>query len=206
MLPHFEFHTKFCFLISSNPTFHAKHINIFSAGHLDKIKGHQDTISAMAMLPKEVLAKSRLFIAGRGNNGERSDLEQHIAHHKLGKHVVLLGQINNVQDWLDASDIFVLASHEEAFGMVFIEAGARAKPVVATDVGGIPDIIVDKKTGLLVAPRDPQALSKALQHLIENASLRETLATNAYERIASKFSIDNMISRYTMIFNQLVSR
>lgn len=174
---------------------------LFSAGHLGKIKGHQHTIQALEQLVAEQ-PNTMLYIAGTGSADEKAQIEATIAHCKLESHVTLLGQISNIKQWILSADIFVQPSIEEAFGLVFIEAGACAKPVIATAVGGIVDII-NEETGILVPPSSPSSLSKALNTLIKNKALRDMLGDNAYQRISNLFSLDKMINSYDELFKSL---
>ncbi|MEW9798973.1 glycosyltransferase family 4 protein [Alteromonas sp. CYL-A6] len=179
--------------------------HLLSVGHLGEIKGHKDTISALAALPDALRSRTMLHIAGSGTVEEEKSVQQHISALGMDNQVQLLGQITNVGRWLTACDLFVLPSHEEAFGLVFIEAGANELATVATRVGGIPDIIEHEKTGLLVLPGHAEQLAGALARLIEDEDLRRTMAKNAYQRVASQFSTDNMIERYLNIFHRIYS-
>ena len=89
----------------------------------------------------------------------------------------MLGLRRDVMNILQSLDLFVLPTHQEALGTVFIEAGAMGLPVVATDVNGVPEVVVDGETGVLVPPRDPAALAVAISGFLENPVRREILAT-----------------------------
>jgi len=171
------------------------HLILLSIGHLGEIKGHQDTLVALHDLLTD-FPKIHLYIAGDGSQSEKTTLLSIIEKLALADHVSLLGQINNADDWLTACDIFVQPSIEEAFGLVFIEAGSKAKPVVSTAVGGIKEIIVHNETGLLVSPKSPQELAKAIAICIENPEKRKQMGNNAYDRVASKYTLEHMISNY----------
>ncbi len=177
-----------------------KQITLLSLGHLGHIKGHQDTITALATLIDNN-PEVHLYIAGAGSTVEKQKIEQQITHLNLKNKVTLLEQISNAKAWLQACDIFVQPSIEEAFGLVFIEAGAQAKPVVATNVGGIKEIIIDKETGYLVTPESPNEIAKALQALIDSPEQRTLMGANAYRRVKKHFSIEAMIDSYLTIFN-----
>lgn len=174
-------------------------IALLSIGHLGHIKGHQDTITALATIT-HTTPNVHLYIAGDGNSKEKQTIIEQISSLKLQKHITLLGQINNVKEWLCACDIFVQPSIEEAFGLVFIEAGAQAKPVVATCVGGIKEIIIDKETGFLVSPSKPTELANKLNLLINSTAQRVNIGENAYRRVKTHFSISSMINNYLNIF------
>ncbi len=174
---------------------------LLSVGHLGKIKGHQDTLTALASCVEQ-FPNLHLYIAGDGKPDEKMQLETQVASLKLEDHVTFLGQINNVPLWLTACDIVIQPSIEEAFGIVFIEAGALAKPVIATNVGGIKEIILNDKTGLLVPPSAPKALSQALKQLLISPSQRMQMGDLAYNRINKHFSLDCMAEKYITAFKQ----
>ncbi|QBL09621.1 glycosyltransferase family 4 protein [Rheinheimera sp. D18] len=176
---------------------------LLSIGHLGEIKGHQDTLRALALLNRSNVF---LYIAGTGSEQERVKLIELSARLNLEKQVTFLGQITDSAQWLDACDIFVQPSHEEAFGLVFIEAGARRKPVVATHVGGIKEIIQHGETGLLVQPASPQQLADNLTRLLDNEQLCQNMADAGYIRVQQIFSIRAMTDSYQAIFNQLLQK
>jgi glycosyltransferase involved in cell wall biosynthesis len=175
---------------------------LLSIGHLGEIKGHQDTLLALSQFTQTMPAL-HLYIAGDGSAQEKLKLTELVNKLQINEHVTFLGQINNAFCWLEACDIFIQPSVEEAFGLVFVEAGAKAKPVISTAVGGIKEIIVSKETGLLVPPSSPKAVGNALVTLINSAALRKQYGENAYKRITEHFSLTNMVEKYTEIFTSL---
>ncbi|BEU01877.1 hypothetical protein OAG1_06770 [Agarivorans sp. OAG1] len=177
-------------------------IILFSAGHLGRIKGHQDTLKAFKLLPQQ--QNCQLFIAGSGSKKESKALLRYRDKLGLQERVHFLGQINNTAEWMEAADIFVQPSLEEAFGLVFIEAGLRHTPVVATQVGGIPDIVIDGETGFLVPAAKPEQLAATISKLIDSEALREKLGEAAEQRVRSQFDTQHMINNYLGIFNQLL--
>ena len=178
-------------------------ITLLSIGHLGVIKGHQDTLVALANLTT-TNANIHLYIAGEGNPTEKKILTNLVSKLAIDKNVTFLGQINNAPTWLEACDIFIQPSIEEAFGLVFAEAGAKAKPVISTAVGGIKEIVVSEETGILVPPASPKALEQALQILINSAALRTLYGDNGYKRIADSFSLTSMIKKYIEIFKRVI--
>jgi glycosyltransferase involved in cell wall biosynthesis len=177
-------------------------IVLLSIGHLGTIKGHQDTIEALAKLTPH-FPTSHLYIAGDGSTSEKKMLSDLINTLNITQHITFLGQINNAPSWLEACDIFVQPSIEEAFGLVFVEAGAKAKPVIATSVGGIKEIIISKETGILVPPSSPKELSMALETLINSKELRIKYGENAFKRVSESFSIPRMVTQYIDIFKKI---
>ena len=180
-----------------------KQMVLLSVGHLGQIKGHQDTICSLPSLIKDN-KNIHLYIAGDGSKNEKENLYALARHLKLEAHITFLGQINNVSQWLEACDIFVQPSIEEAFGLVFAEAGAKSKPVISCDVGGIKEIIIDGETGYLVPPASPEKLTEVLKSLIDSPKKRKLLGENGYRRISTHFSIDGMVNKYLAIFSSII--
>jgi starch synthase len=102
--------------------------------------------------------------------------------------------------------MLVLPSRSEPFGMVLAEAMACRKAVVATAVGGIPEVIESGKSGLLVGPDDPAALARAVRSLLEDHALRESIAEAGYRRAIARFGSDSLSQRYLQVFSSLLRR
>jgi glycosyltransferase involved in cell wall biosynthesis len=176
---------------------------LLSIGHLGKIKGHQDTLRALAMLNRNDV---KLYIAGTGTEQEQHKLQELCNTLQLQQQVSFVGHINDAALWLDACDIFIQPSHEEAFGLVFIEAGARRRPVVATNVGGIKEIIQHGTTGMLVPTASPDQLASTLAQLIADKETCQQLGQAGFNRVKQTFSISAMIDGYLRIFNHLLRK
>ena len=125
---------------------------------------------------------------------ERAALEQQIITHNLTDHVFLINKIPEAARLIPAFDVFVLPSKSEAFGYVLVEAGLAGVAVVASNVGGIPDVVIDEKTGLLVAPNDHLALAGAIAKLLSDDTYRAQLATANHDH-AQIFTIEAMIEK-----------
>lgn len=105
----------------------------------------------------------------------------------------IISNVPNASKYLKNFDIFVLSSIKEGLPYAILEAGLAGSPIIASNVGGIPEIIENEKDGLLVPPADSEKLSEAIKKLIDNKPLRETLAKNLHEKIIKKFSLEKMI-------------
>ena len=101
--------------------------------------------------------------------------------------------------------MLALPSWTEGLPLVVLEAMAHGKPVVATPVGGTPELVTDGETGLLVPPRDPQALAAALQRLLEDAELSRRLGEAGRRRVEERFSLDAMNRRVLQIYDEVVA-
>jgi glycosyltransferase involved in cell wall biosynthesis len=144
-----------------------------------------------------------LYLAGDGNEADRSRLERLIVELGLSGRVTLLGQIHDPERWLAASDLFVQPSREEAFGLVYAEAAASGIPVVATRVGGIPEIVLDGESGLLVESEDAGALATAIVELLSDPARRERMGESARRRAELHFSIEKMAKSYAELMRGL---
>jgi glycosyltransferase involved in cell wall biosynthesis len=166
-------------------------------------KGHDVFLRAAA----EILGHgSEVEFLIVGDGPRRVELDR-LAHDlNIKSHVQFLGVRNDVADLLRTLDVLVLASHEKAGGhaetlpLVLMEAGATALPVVATNVGAVPDIVVDGRTGFLVPQRDPKALAERIDLLLGDLQLRERMGTLARERIAADFDARHMCRSFERLF------
>jgi glycosyltransferase involved in cell wall biosynthesis len=165
---------------------------------LHPIKRLNRAINAVSVLVKEV-PNLRFIIIHDGSERER--LTEQVRDLGLEEHVFFTGTIEDAARLLPAFDLFVLPSKSEAFGYVLIEAGLAGLPVVATRVGGIPDIITDGVNGLLVPPDNTPALTDALRRMIKDEDFRLTLARNHTDK-ARTFTLEKMVSETVTIYNK----
>jgi glycosyltransferase involved in cell wall biosynthesis len=133
----------------------------------------------------------RLVIIGEGQ--ERNKLQTIINTHNLTKKVFLLGALSEAARFLKAADIFISTSRSEAYGYVVHEAGLAHLPVIATRVGGIPEIIEDRVSGILIPPNDTRAIGTAVDLLMKDDTLKNNLASKHNERMTAN-SLEKMVS------------
>lgn len=145
---------------------------------------------------------TRLIIAGEGP--ERVILEKLISNLGLVNKVMLLGQRDDINKLMQSADLFILPSLKEAFGLVIIEAFATGLPVIATEVGGIPEIIINQKNGLLIKPANRFAIEKAIEKLLRHPQLAQTLAKNAKITL-KEFSANKMALETEKIYKLLLN-
>ena len=168
-------------------------------GAMTKGKGIFELFKAFCLLYQQH-PKLRLLYVGKGT--AMADLKKEAK--VLEGRVIFAGQRRDVPNMYAAMDIFVLPSTcREAFGMVLIEAMSMGKPVITTDVGGIPEIIEHRKNGLLVPPGDALSLARAIKELTEDCSLREELASNAIENVARRFSDDTFGDSFVSLLKEV---
>lgn len=174
---------------------------IFSAGTLHERKGYKHLIAAFKKIVGQ-FDNLKLVIAGEGP--ERPALEKLIKNLDLEKRVVLLGQRNDIPELMQAGDIFILPSLKEAFGLVILEAMQNGLPVIASRVGGIPEIITSEKIGLLTEPADKNSLVKALQKLLSHPNLRLELRQSGLQHW-QHFSASKMASETAKIYQEIIN-
>lgn len=156
-------------------------------------KGHTVAIEAARHLPD-----AHFVFVGDGEPDFRAELEAQAA--KLRDHVHFLGQRMDVPHILGVSDMLILPSDSEALPTVLIEAGAASLPVVATSVGGVPEIVDNDITGILIRPQDPLALANAIKRLIQNPVLAREMGRCAYERVRRQFTLEAQTAALTEIY------
>jgi glycosyltransferase involved in cell wall biosynthesis len=164
-------------------------------------KGQRHLVDAVTHVLPEY-PDTRFIIAGEGEL--RGSLEQQIHHHHLEKHVILAGFRADILSEHKAFDIFVMSSVTEGLGTSLLDAMACGKPVVATNVGGIPEVVVDGETGLLVPPRDPTAMATALVRLLADRGLREQMGAAGLTRVRARFRAETMVQNTLKVYQQVV--
>ncbi|HEX5774755.1 MAG TPA: glycosyltransferase [Candidatus Paceibacterota bacterium] len=136
----------------------------------------------------------RLVLVIMGEGTERARLEALIKELELGERVRLVGHVASAADHLSAFDVFVLPSRSEGLGYAVLEAGLARLPVFASRVGGIPEIIIHEKTGILVPSGDVSALADALSSGLAEPDRLAALGASLRERVLGEFSLERMIS------------
>ncbi|MCA1619133.1 MAG: glycosyltransferase [Acidobacteria bacterium] len=160
---------------------------ILSVGRLSREKGHADLLRALSHLAEiDPALKFKAVVVGDGP--ERAGLEAEAASLGLKERVVFAGHADDVRPFYAAADVSALPSHSEGSPLALLEAMAAGLPVVATAVGGVPEVAADGETALLVPARDPRAFAAALSRVLSDDALARTLAANASARVASDFS------------------
>lgn len=184
----------------------ASEIVIALVGRVSRWKGQLVLLEAFNELLKEQSNLKLIFIGSPPTNQENflDNLNFQIEKHKISDKVLNISFQENVFDFWQSIDIAVVPSIEpEPFGLVAVEAMLAKKPVVASNHGGLCEIIVDNKTGFLVEPNNSLELAKALQKLISNPELRKTFGINGYERAITEFSVDKYIQSFEDLFEKL---
>ena len=165
-----------------------------------KVKRIEDVIIAFEGISKEMDVKLLLV----GDGPERARLEQISRNSKFSKNIFFLGSLKSTKEVLNISDLFILPSSKESFGLSALEAMACGVPVIASDSGGIPEVISHGKSGLLNSVGDTYQMTKNALKLLSNDSILENFKTNAYQQ-AMKFDIEVILPKYEKLYEQCVN-
>jgi len=179
-------------------------------GRLVELKGFNFIIDAMKDIIQDYL-NAKLVIIGDGP--ERKNLENQAKKLNIQNNVLFLGNLQNSElpKYYATADIFIGPSittrdgATEAFGIVFIEALSSGTPVISTDVGGIPDIIKDNVTGIVVPQKDSKSIYLAVKKILSDSDLRKRLGQNGLQITADKFSWEKIAKRFINLYNKIIA-
>jgi len=165
-------------------------------------KGHKNLFDALDLLAKDI-PRVRCLLVGHGSAEDEEDLKEYARKLKLDDHVIFLGARRDVADLLRIADLFVLSSLTEGLPLCILEAMAAGLAVVATDVGGVKEILEDNVTGLIVPPQDSRALYKAIKQLMGDPIKAKQMGEKGLGLVAKKFSSREMVKKMEQIYLDL---
>jgi glycosyltransferase involved in cell wall biosynthesis len=166
---------------------------------LEPEKGHPTLLEAWPLV-LSAIPDATLLVVGEGSRREALEAMSH----ELGiaGRVVFTGRRDDVPAVTAALDVAVLPSYREALGLTILEAMALSRPVVASNVGGIPEMVEDGVTGLLVPPRDPESLAAAIVRLLRDHPLADMLARAGHDLVHERFCIELMVDAVERIYDE----
>ena len=173
-----------------------------SVGRIAPIKGHEYLIQAAPSIVKKI-PRAKFLIVGDGPM--RYEMEALATQLGLDEQVFFLGMREDVPELLSIMDAFVLPSRNEGMGRALVEAMAMGLPCVATSVGGVPEVVTDGETGLLVPAEEPKALAEAITRLAKDAELSKRLAQAAQRRALSAFGAQTMVNQISAVYQNFIS-
>ena len=172
---------------------------------LEPEKGHRHLIEAMPAI-LDSSPDAWLAIIGEGSQADALKARAASLGDAVARRVVFTGRRDDVSALTADLSIAVLPSLREAQGISILEAMARRRPVVASAVGGIPEVITDGIDGILVPPADPEALARAIGELLADAAFRKRIGEAGYRTVAERFSIDAQVKRIEAIYDEELAR
>ena len=164
------------------------------------VKRIQDLVYAMRIVTKEV-PDARLVLVGNGP--ERHKIERLVDRLDLGKHVDFTGFRSDISHLLGCTDVVVLCSETESTPLTLLEGMSCGLPVVATEVGGIPEIVENGVNGYLVPPKHPEAIAEKILELNADPKLRRRLGGAARERILDQYTIERIVGQYVDVYEEI---
>jgi glycosyltransferase involved in cell wall biosynthesis len=175
---------------------------VMTVARLEKVKGIKCLVKAANILNKKYKMPNIKYII-IGDGSERKNLEDLVRELGLDGKVIFYGQISNdrIPEYLAAADCFVLPSLKEGFGIVILEAMASSLPVVASAVGGILDIIEDRKNGILTEPRAPEEIAEAVYTIYSYPEIADDFVKKAKEDL-EKYNWENIVKKVDNIYLQ----
>lgn len=172
-------------------------------GRLTAQKG-LDHFLSMAAQVQQAVSQARFLIIGDGVLRAQLQAQAHALG--LGNAITFLGYREDIPVWMAASDVVVNPAMREGLPSVILEALATARPVVATRVGGIPQVVRDGQTGLLVPPRDPAALARAVTWVLDHPAEAAVMGARGRELVEREFSAETMGQRTAEVYRQALAR
>lgn len=179
-----------------------------TVGRLAEQKGLLYLLDAMDRVRRE-RPEARLLIVGDAQDGRDEYKARLVERWKwlgLQETVMFTGVRHDIPAVMQAIDLFVMASLWEGFGLVFLEAMAAARPIVATRVSAIPEVVEDGVTGMLVPPRDPSALAEAILSLLNDRQRANEMGSRGLSRLKERFTEDKMVESVEQLYSELWRR
>lgn len=167
-----------------------------------RVKGHINLIDTVAVVHSQN-PNVCLWLVGDGPL--RPEIERKVRQLELESVIKVLGQRSDISEILADTDVFIMASLWEGMPNAILEAMAAKLPIVATRVGGIPEVVVDGETGFLVPPENPAAFAEKVTCLIEDRKLRQKMGEASYRRIQSAFTVDMKVREFQDLYKRLSS-
>jgi L-malate glycosyltransferase len=174
---------------------------LMQVARLDYLKDHATAIRTMERVANQC-PRARLVIVGDGP--ERHSIQELTSQRTLGGHVHFLGQRDDVPSLLAASDAVLLTSISEGIPLTLIEAMAAARPVISTQVGGVDEVVINERTGLLSPSGDAESLARHILRLACDSDLGKRMGQLGQERAATHFSERRMHDRYKMCYEDMI--
>ena len=178
---------------------------VVHVGNIRPFKGHRNLLAAASILREEVDDVLVVSAGVEKNPGDQAALDAEITAGGLRDTVRLLGRRADARALLAAADIVVNPSDVEGLPIVVLEAMALGRPIVATAVGGVPTVIRDNDTGVLVPPADPEALATGVVELLADRSRAAELGRNAKHLVESEFSLEGMVAAVEAVYRQVLT-
>lgn len=176
-------------------------IMVVSAGRMSKEKGQIYLINAIDKIYDKI---ANVYFVFCGDGPDRSKLEEIVSIYKINKICKFVGFRKDLPEFFNAMDIMVLPSLTEGLPNVVLEAFAVRKPVIASNVGGVNEIVIESQNGKLTPPADVECLGKSILELVESSNKREVFGNNGYNLVKNKFTFQKQLNEIEKIYEDIV--
>lgn len=179
-----------------------KELKLGCIANFEDAKGHEFLIRSYSRLTA-LSSNYKLFLAGKGS--KEKEIKGLVEQLNLSDKVMFLGYVENTYSVLSFIDMLIVPSRNESFGRVILEGMISGKPVIATNVGGIPEIIEDNHNGIIIEYGNSDQFVEAVQRISNNHQLKNRLTGNALKLVKDKFSIEEYVGRIDNIYRRVLS-
>ncbi len=169
-----------------------------AVGNLYEDKGYIYLLKSLPELIQKV-PNLKVIVIGEGN--ERRKLEEYLADHNIENYIDLVGRKNNVRELIPEFDIWIMVSLREGFSLAILEAMSASLPVIATDVGGNSEAIINEESGLIIRSHSTEDIISSIQYLYQNEEKRDEFASKAYTRYKDHFTTDKMMEALYQLYH-----
>lgn len=170
-----------------------------SIGELHKTKGYEYAIQGVTEFINKL--NKKVIYAIIGNGQEEKNLQKLIVEKKMENHIILCDYVPEALQYMRAFDIFIISSISEGLPYVMLEAGLATLPVISTAVGGIPEIVDDMKSGILIQSKKAREISHSIDFFLSHKKVQKQYATTLHQKVVNEFSIEKMILETLQVYN-----
>ncbi|MFA5143020.1 MAG: glycosyltransferase [Candidatus Omnitrophota bacterium] len=175
-------------------------------GTVSRLSEEKYQVALLDAFQKVSQAVKNVILVFVGDGPLKQALHNYSEKLGIADKIIFLGFRADAREIVEAFDIFALPSLTEGISLSLLEAMAARKPVVATNVGGNPEVVVDGDTGILVPPKDPQKMAEAIIKLIQNSDLAKKMGQAGRKRMEEKFSLNRMVNEYELIYEECLAK
>ena len=179
-------------------------ISLIMAGGISRVKNYSEAIAAVKLLDEAGIAV-QLYLYGSGDDQEMRELIEKIEDAGLEKRIQLMGYRDELGAEFARADMLLITSRMETFGRVAVEAMLAGCPVVSSDAGALPEIVLDGKTGLVYRSGEPEHLARQIERLVEDPTHRKEIICQAREYAETRFSAERFVADVDRILRELTA-
>ncbi len=177
---------------------------VVHVGNLRPHKGHRNLVETAAVLERAGSKAILVSIGGEKHPGDLERLRAEVAARGLEHRLRFLGRRDDARAFIAAADVFVSPADVEGLPVAILEALALGRPVAATAVGGVPSVVVDGETGILVPPGDPEALADAVERLLADAEWAARLGKAGQALVETEYGLEKMVAAYEQVYREIL--